>query len=118
MREGGLLWFSLPLEEAMDARAVRITCTPQDPDSLPAVILAALVDGRIEKGKMFAGWVTEKGDVYPVVLWPDGRVDYGGYGAEHERNIRTNLRDIRIEVGTTFLVNQAIEYRITQVEAL
>ena len=102
----------------MDAKAVRITCTPQEPDSLPAVILAALRDGRIEKGKIFAGWLTEKGDLYPIILWPDGRADYGGYGAEHERNIKTNLMDITIEVGAVFLVNEAIEYKITQVDPL
>jgi hypothetical protein len=102
----------------MDAKAVRITCTPQEPDSLPAVILAAVRDGHIEKGKRYAGWITENNDVYPIILWPDGKVDYGGYGAEHERNIRTNLMDVTIEVGATFFVNQAIEYKITQVDPL
>jgi hypothetical protein len=106
------------VEERMEATPVRIICTPQEPDNHPAVILAALKDGRIEPGKRYAGWVTENDDVYPFILWPDGRVDYGAYGAEHERNIRTNLMDIAIEVGVTFLINQAIEYKITQVDPL
>jgi hypothetical protein len=68
-----------------------------------------------------SGQPEEDGQCYPFALVPDGSIDFGAGHDEDERWWKTDLLQHKIEMGTTFKIQQGgqeFEYRIVKVDLL
>lgn len=72
----------------------------------------------------FVGALREDSELYPFVLYPNGKIDFGSDTVEDYRYGRTNLNDREIEMGNLFsfgmhygepLRYQEFTYEISQV---
>ena len=93
-------------------KIVRIVGKPKknDEHNLSITIELGLDNGKMEDKKVFFGFLgalRDDSELYPFIVYADGRIDFGSDNDESFRYGRTTLRERKIEVGTLFSVDVA-----------
>lgn len=107
----------------MKRQHVRLVCEPTSANSEwpRATFDVTLRDGKVENGIHF-GWSGNLNDeMYPFILRPDGRIDFGSDYPDSDRYVSLNLLEKKIEMGALFTAGAATDcetYRVSQMPEL
>ena len=92
-----------------DNRVVRLVCTVkgEPEEKFPLTFEVTLDKDLIARGRAYFGFQgLLSGELYPFVLYPDGRLDFGSGYDDDDRYTSSNILDKAIERGAIFTTRE------------